>query len=293
MRTQEQKEMSEEWLCVAEGEGVIELSGWGQPISLYPEVLRLHNDCESFGFEPPLEELKALLGGNGISIEFSTSAYSTIEQFLADILGQNFRLDLEHWDSGQPSCSGASIRAYVRSASVPEICRVLDVVRDYLEEWRHSSGLKAQLDAFERAEQCVDAKGNHDAHQWESDLYASIVASVDSASQVPYCRLNFLVVDRTVFFINSGWWHSLGGDPMNVAQRLVNDGVRVVRCKVLRTKKGWVPYFARTAPEQKGFGWWDESLVLQAASETEQEEMMSAWHKLSQANHNEPDGTSE
>jgi len=283
--------MSDEWLCVAEGEDVIELSGWGEPISLYPEVLRLHNDCESFGFEPPFEELKALLGGNGISIGFSASAYSTTEQFLAEILGQNFRLDLEHWDSDQPGCSGTTVRAYVRSASVPDICKVLDVVRDYLEEWRHSSGLKAQLDDFERANKSIGAKGGHDTHQWENDLYVSIVASVDSASQVPYSRLNFLVVDRTVFFIDSGWWHSLGGDPMNVAQRLVNDGVRVVRCEVVKTEKGWVPYFARTAPEQKGFGWWDESLVLQAASEVEQKEMMSAWKKLHRANQNELDET--
>lgn len=283
--------MSEEWLCVAEGEDTIELSGWGAPISLYPEILRLHNDCESFGFEPPLEELKALLGANGMSIEFSASAYSTTEQFLADILGQNFRLELEHWDSGQPSCSGVSIRAYVRSASIPEICRVLDEVKDYLDDWSHSSGLTSQLDDFEQAKQCVDAIENHRTHRWEDDLYTSVVASVDSASQAPYCRLNFLVVDGTVFFIDSGWWHSLGGDPMNVAQRLVNDGVRVVRCKVLSARKGWVPYFARTAPEQKGFGWWDESLVLQAASEVEQKEMMSAWQKLHRANQNELDKT--
>jgi hypothetical protein len=282
----------EEWICIGEGDDVISGDDWGAPVATYTDLLSLHVDCESFAVDLPLDELSAYLEANGDSPTFDQSAFDSTEEFLAQLLGSFARLEHERWDAGQPGGSGVVVRFYIDQRAISQIRSILDRAEEYVRSWKEASGLAETISSYQSAKQFeveerlvaadaekvdADARRQADAEAWEQQLLQDVLSAAQDENAGPYVRLNFLVANRTVFFIDSGWWHSLKGDPRNVARSLEQNGLKIVRCKVLGTQKGWVPYFARTVPEQNGFGWDDESISLEATPIEFNPAMVSAW----------------
>ena len=59
-----------------------------------------------------------------------------------------------------------------------------------------------------------------------------------------------------------GWWHSIGGDPSKVVEKLERASVPITRVKVKSSSKEWVLHFGRTRPEERGLGWYDPKIQL-------------------------------
>lgn len=282
----------EDWICIGEGDDVISADECGAPVSSYSDLLSLHAECESFDLDLPLDGLSAFLRSNGVALIFDQLACDSTAAFLTQLLGPYARLEQKRWDGDQPGGSGIIVRVYVDQMALTQISSILDRAQDYIRSWKEASGLTETLSKFEHAklleesEKHVEAaaeKANIDARQlaeveaWEQQLLIDVMSATQNQNAPPYARLNFLVANGVIFFIDSGWWHSLKGDPRNVVLKLETSGTGVVRCKVLGTSKGWIPYFARTAVEQCGLGWDDESLTLEANPIELNSIMIAAW----------------
>ena len=282
----------EYWICIGEGDDVISGGDWGAPVASYTDLIYLHCHCESFDFDLPLDELSANLQSGGGGPIFDQLAFNTTEEFLTQLLGPYARLEHERWDGDQPGCSGFIVRFYVDQRALTQICSILDRAQEYIRSWKEASGLAEAISNFENAKRLeeqekrvvadakkanAEAQRQADVDAWEQQLLNDVLAATYDQNAKPYARLNFLVANGSVFFIESRWWHSLKGDPTKVAKSLETSGTIVVRCKVLGTSKGWIPYFARTAPEQSGLGWDDETLTLEASNIELNPAMRSAW----------------
>ncbi len=282
----------DQWVCVGEGDDVISPDEWRSPVADYKHLLDLHNNGESFDFSLPLEELSVHLKSYGFSTVFEQDGFDSTEGFLTQLLFPHGRLEHEPWDSDSPGCSGVMVRFYIDRQALSQICGVLDRAEEFIKRWENESGLAEAIRDYKNT-QCISAEANRtsaenakvdrerqeqaDAEAWEHQLLMDVISAIQNRDVQPYSRLNFLVANCTVFFIDNGWWHSLKGDPRNTALLLEASGTKIVRCKVLKSDKSWIPYFARTASEQKGLGWNDETLLLEAVQKEFNPAMISAW----------------
>lgn len=289
----------DQWLCVGEGNDVISYDEWCSPVADYKHVLALHNNGESFDFSLPLEELSAHLKLYGFSTVFDQDGLSSTEGFLTQLVAPHGRLEQESWDSDSPGCSGVTVSFYIDRQALSHVCGVLDRADKFIERWENESGLAEAIRNYENTK-CISAEANRtsaenakvdwqrqkqaDAAAWEHQLLVDVISAIQNKVVQPYSRLNFLVANNTVFFIDNGWWHSLKGDPRNTALLLEDMGTKLVRCKVLKSDKSWIPHFARTANEQKGLGWNDETLLLETVQKELNPAMISAWKTLRKPN---------
>jgi hypothetical protein len=284
---------SERWICIAEGDDGIARDGWAALMATYKHLLSLHNNCDSFAFELPLDELSDYLQSCGVSALFDEVAFDSTHGMLEQLLAPHARVEYESWDADAPGCSGVYVRVFIDEAALPQVCAILDKSEAFIARWMDESGLSAAIRHYEEAENIArmnavraaalekadrERKDQDEVDAWEQKLLAEVLGARQSQHAQPYCRLNFLVANDAIFFLDTGWWHSLKGDPRNVALHLERQGIDVVRCKVVISKKGWIPYFGRTAQEQRGLGWDDETLLPEALSPEMNQSMMSAWN---------------
>jgi hypothetical protein len=264
---------------VGEGDGGISPSDWGQPIANCPGLLSIHDDCESCGYEFPVGDLSEfLLDRNLLRQPLTDEVGSDLIHLLEALLGDDIDIHREHYDHNMPGASGVYYHVYLRGERTGAAESSLKVVEEFIDRWRQLSGLalavKAQVD--EKVAKKARAEGERRAserhalerqslaaQQWEEELFQQIQQSLLSAPPSAFARLHFMLYRGRVFFLEKqGWWHSIGGDPLRVLEKLDRVGVPVTKVKVRSSSKGWVPHFGRTRPEERGFGWYDPIIQL-------------------------------
>jgi hypothetical protein len=268
---------------VGEGDDGISSSEWGEPISNCPVLLSIHSDCESCGYDFPVHELsKFLLDKKLLRKPLSYDVGSDLIELLEALLGDDIDIHCEHYDHNMPGASGVCYHAYLRDERTAAIVSTLRMVEDYLNEWRRSSGLASEVKAQEdetaakkaKAEEQRRASERHAqerealaTQEWEDGLVQQIQQSLLSAPHSAFARLHFMVFRGRVFFLEKqGWWHSIGGDPLKVVEKLERAGVPITKVKVKSSSKGWVPHFGRTRSEECDFGWYDSTIQLDGGS---------------------------
>jgi hypothetical protein len=269
----------EGYRLVGDGDDGLSASEWGEPIANCPVLLSIHSDCESCGYEFPVDGLSEfLLEKNVLRQPLSYEVGSDLMQLLEALLGDDLDIHREHYDHNMPGASGVYHHAYLRDERIAAVESALNIVEDYLKEWRQLSGLasavKAQKD--QTAAKKVKAEeewcaSDHYAQErealatqeWEDGLVQQIQQSLLWASPSAFARLHFMVFRGRVFFLEKqGWWHSIGGDPLKVLKKLERARVPITRVKVKLSSKEWVPHFGRTRPEERGLGWYDPTIQL-------------------------------
>jgi len=129
-----------------------------------------------------------------------------------------------------------------------------------------------------------DLTQEHRAAQWEEELFQQIIRYLDNPDKPFFCRLNFLCTDKGKVFVldTENWWHILSGEVSPVRERdkwwhTLKGEVSYVRerledlndhpldlVRVRKSSRGWIPYFARTRSEERGVGWNDKRLIIEA-----------------------------
>ena len=103
--------------------------------------------------------------------------------------------------------------------------------------------------------------------EWEDQLFNQVLVATHQKSSMAFCRFNFLVHNSIVFYLDRGWWHSTKGSVSAVAERLERtENVTLVRCKVVKTRFGWIPYFGRRREEELVVGWRETGIEVTAAT---------------------------
>jgi hypothetical protein len=143
---------SERWISIAEGDDGIAGDGWGAPVATYKHLLSLHNNCDSFAFELPLDELSDHLQGCGVSVRFDEVAFDSTHGMLEQLLAPHARIEYESWDADAPGCSGVYVRVFIDEAALPRICSILDKSEAFIVRWMDESGLCAAMRHYEEAE---------------------------------------------------------------------------------------------------------------------------------------------
>jgi hypothetical protein len=103
--------------------------------------------------------------------------------------------------------------------------------------------------------------------QWEEGLYQEIVQYLDNPGEPFFCRFHFLCTQRGKIYVldRNKWWHSIGGEASKVQKRLLRQkSFHPDRVNVQKSTRGWIPYFARTRSEERGIGWNEKDLVINA-----------------------------
>jgi hypothetical protein len=268
---------------VGEGDDGISPADWGEPISNCSVLLSIHCDCESCGYEFPVDELSEfLLDRELLRKPLSYEVGSDLMQLLEALLGDDLDIHREHYDHNMPGASGVYYHAYLRDERIDAAVSALKMVDDYLYEWRQSSGLASAVKAQEAEAAAKKAKAEEErraserhalerqalaTQEWEEGLFQEVQQALLSARPSAFARLHFMVFSGRVYFLEKqGWWHSLGGDPLRVVQMLERANIPVTKVKVKSSSKGWVPHFGRTRPEERGFGWYDATIQLDGGS---------------------------
>ncbi len=103
--------------------------------------------------------------------------------------------------------------------------------------------------------------------QWEDELFQQIIQYLDNPDQLFFCRLHFLCTDKGEIYVldKEKWWHTLTGEVSHVRKRLEDlNGHYLNFVRIRKSKRGWIAYFARSRPEERGLGWNDKSLIVEA-----------------------------
>ena len=268
---------------VGEGDDGISSSEWGQPISNCSVLLSIHSDCESCGYEFPVDELSEfLLDKKLLRKPLSYVVGSDLKKLLEELLGDDLDIHCERYDHNMPGASGVYHRAYLRDDRTAAVESALKIVEEYLDEWQQSSGLASAVKAQEAEAAAKNAKAEEEKRaseshalerqaiakrEWEEGLFQEVQHALLSARSSAFARLHFMVFSGRVYFLEKqGWWHSIGGDPLKVVQMLESANIPVTKVKVKSSSKGWVPHFGRTRPEERGFGWFDPTIQLDGGS---------------------------
>ena len=271
------------FILVGEGDDGISRSDWGKPISNCPVLLSIHSDCESCGYEFPVDELSEfLLEKKLLSKPLSYEVSSDLKKLLEELLGDGLDIHRERYDHNMPGASGVYYRAYLRDDRTAAAESALKIVEEYLDEWQQSSGLASAVKAQEAEAAARKAKAEEErraserhalerqalaTQEWEEGLFQEVQQALLSARPRAFARLHFMVFSGRVYFLEKqGWWHSIGGDPLKVVQMLERASIPVTKVKVKSSSKGWVPHFGRTRPEERGFGWYDPTIQLDGGS---------------------------
>ena len=133
------RKVPEDYTIVGQGVDVFSNDDWGSPISNYPRILTLLNDCESFERDPPVELLNNTLRNLGV--------FNTVEGIVEDdgnlleqLLAPHLYIDDIFWDGDGPGCSGYIRTAFLSLDGTKEVCRRLAAVEKALLGWYEFSG---------------------------------------------------------------------------------------------------------------------------------------------------------
>ena len=262
-----------EFKLVAQGQDLISIDDWGPPISDYPGLLDLHIEAESFGVPFPLRELSEhLIAARLLEAPLADRAREDFQPFLEELLKDDFMSVTKLWETDMPGGSSFYVKAYIRKGRLRKVRPLLKASLQFLNEWRvkleagkASKNKEPKVQVASRISDLAKV-AEIKAAKWEDELSEQIIEQYNLRSTVSFSRLNFLVFDANIFFLDCGWRHSIGGSPRKVADRLKQSGLPVVYVSVLKSSSGWSPYFARSRPEELGLGWHDASIELDAGS---------------------------
>lgn len=258
---------------IAQGQDSISSDEWGPPISDYPGLLDIHVEAEGFGVRFPLRELSEhLIAAGLLEAPLADRAQADFQTFLEELLKDDFMSVTKLWETDMPGGSSFYVKAYLRKGRLRNIRPLLKASLQFLNGWRVKLSAGKPSKHKEPKVQATSPNFNHKkvaentAAKWEDELYKQIIEQYHLRSTISFSRLNFLVFDANIFFLDCGWWHSIGGSPRKVADRLKQSGLPVVYVSVLKCARGWIPYFARSRPEELGLGWHDAGIELDAGS---------------------------
>jgi hypothetical protein len=262
------------WKKIGEGDDFISEDDWSQPISDYPNLLQIVNICESEEQSFPDVELTKHLKSFDIYAEIRSLPVCT-EDLLEDILGENFCVSSESWGGESPGQSGFYRTAKIRIGRFREIRRRLAAAEKFITVWSNNvelkinstsqsvrPQLKAKIKSSSNPPQSTGTSQEIKQQKWQKEIVEKIIEAI--RDKKVYCRLNFLVYDGIVFFLDTSWWHSTG-DTQGVADVLIGQGLPLIKCNVIETQRGWIPHFSRRKEEEDGLGWNEPTLKVEVS----------------------------
>lgn len=249
------------------GEGDDSIDGWSAPISDYKVLLKACHISEEAGIDFPIKELVSYIKKSGYAIKID-KLYSigSTEDILEAILKPFFSVDGDQWGGDSPGQSGYYKKGYLELGHTKLVRKILAKAEEFVINWEKTLANKKPQQAlvsvaeisvkktFVPQEDIREAK----SREWEDKLYDQVKAAADNNSKL--IRFNYLVYQGTIFYLKRSWWHTVTGSIESVTSRLRNTGYEIVDCDVVTTKRGWIPYFARSKEEESNLGWNEKTI---------------------------------
>lgn len=257
---------------VGQGDDVI--SEWLSPLADYHSLTIALDYCEQVGVNFPIKELISTLIKSGLNIKAARSySITSTADIFETLLKPYFRVDCERWGGDSPGRSGVYQTAYLQLGHTKELRKILKQADEFITDWLDSTGVNKEYAALEiktkiSTKQTFSQEINQTENlqqQWEDKLFNQVETAVKKNKQL--IRLNYLVFQGVIFYLNRSWWHSLIGSVENVANRLRSTGLKVVDIEVVSTDVGWIPYFARRNKEEPNIGWNEKTLKINCPHE--------------------------
>jgi hypothetical protein len=265
------------------GEGDDQIRDWRSPIADYPNITALCDYCSEFDFEFPVTELQIELEKLGKPRQkVSARDMDDASSFLEALLSPYFHVSRSAWGGESPGRSGVFKRGYLELGHTKQLRKVLQITNEFIVQWSESSGLNAAIEVATAKRQIekqlveeekVVATSDFQRDEvlqkeaWEDQLFYQILQATHTKSSRAFCRFNFLVHNRIVFYLDRAWWHSTKGSVSAVAERLERvENLTLVRCEVGKTRFGWIPHFGRTREEEITVGWREPGIEVTAAN---------------------------
>ncbi len=244
------------------GEGDDSIDGWSAPISDYKVLLKACNISEEAGIDFPIKKLISYLKKRGYAIKMDKSySIGSTEDILEAILKPYFSVKGDQWGGDSPGQSGYYKKGYLELGHTRLVRKILVKAEEFILDWEKTLASKKPQEAlvsvaelsvkktFVPQEDIREAK----SREWEDKLYDRIKTAAENNSKL--IRFNFLVYQGTIFCLQRSWWHTVKGSIDSVITRLRSAGFEIVDCEVITTKRGWIPYFARSKEEENNLGW--------------------------------------
>lgn len=250
------------------------ISEWRSPLADYYSLSIAIDYCEQVGVDFPIKKLISTLIKSGFNIKASRaySITSTADIFEA-LLKPYFRVDYERWGGDSPGRSGVYQTAFLQLGHTKELRKILKQADGFIADWLDSTGVNKEYAAlmiktnvstkpipFQESKQAGNLQ-----QQWEDELFNQVEIAVKADQKL--IRLNYLVFQGVIFYLNRSWFHSLTGSVENVTNRLRGAGFKVVDIEVVSTYVGWIPYYARRNKEELHIGWNEKTIKINCPDE--------------------------
>ena len=251
------------------GEGDDWIQDWDTPISEYKVLLKACNVSEEAGIDFPIKELISYIKKSGFSIKIDkTYSIGSTEDILEAILKPYFSVDSDQWGGDSPGQSGYYKKGYLELGHTKLVRKILVKAEEFILNWEKTLASKKPQEALVSVAELSVKKtfvpqediSERILREWEDKLYDQVKAAADSNSKL--IRFNYLVYQGTIFYLNRSWWHTVKGSIGSVTTRLRSAGFEIVDCKVVTTKRGWIPYFARSKEEENNLGWNERTIEV-------------------------------
>ena len=262
---------TKKYRIVGQGDDVI--NDWHTPLADYHLLINALAHCEEIGVEFPIRELISFLIQRGYGVKDSGSySISSAEDLFEALIHPHFRISNEAWGGDSPGRSGLYKTAYLELGHTKEIRKILKESEQFMIDWLELSEvdkphniLIIKVDSFTKQATQENNETEIRRQQWEDSLFNQVESAVKGNQELT--RLNYLVFQGVIFYLNRSWWHSLGGSVENVTKKLRSAGFQVVDIEVISTQIGWIPYFARHKEEEPNLGWDEKTIKLNCPKE--------------------------
>jgi hypothetical protein len=253
------------------GDDVID--DWRSPLADYNLLINSLAHCDEVGIDFPIKDLTTFLIKRGFDLKESDS-YSILssEDMFEAILNPHLRISNEGWGGDSPGRSGVYKTAYLELGHTREIRKILKQAEKFMVNWIESTSDKKARNSLAIKTNVVTKQNTQNDNeteirrqQWEDDLFNQLEIAVKRNQRL--IRLNYLVFQGVIFYLDRSWWHSLVGSVKNVTNRLRTAGFKVIDVEVISTKIGWIPYFARHNEEEKNLGWNEKTIIINCPKE--------------------------
>jgi hypothetical protein len=262
---------SKKYRIVGRGDDVI--CDWYTPLTDYHSLINALTHCEEIGVKFPIQELISYLiqRGYGVKDSGSYSILSTEDLFEA-LLYPHFRISNEAWGGDSPGRSGVYKTAYLELGHTKEIRKILKESEQFIFDWLELSEVNEpyvtsiiKIDSLSKQATQENNETIIRRQQWEDSLFNQVEIAVKGNQELT--KLNYLVFQGVIFYLNRSWWHSLVGSVENVTNRLRSAGFQVIDIEVTSTQIGWIPYFARHNDEEPNLGWDEKTIKINCPKE--------------------------
>lgn len=254
------------------GEGDDAISNWHSPLAEYHSLTVALDYCEQANVEFPIKNLISTLINLGFNFKKARSYSITSSVDIYEvILHPYFKIENKKWGGDSPGRSGVYQTAYLQLGHTRELRKILKQTDKFLNEWLKSSVVIKENEDFKikinaSTKSTLPQITNKNTQQlWEDELFNQVEVAVKGNQKLT--RLNYLVFQGVIFYLNRSWWHSLTGSVKNVTNRLRSAGFEVVDIEVVSTEIGSIPYFARRNEEEPNIGWNEKNLKINCPQE--------------------------